>query len=103
MEAESLVKQYGIKDSSPNERFIKAVQKAATAKGMSVAEYRDKILFSHGRERIIARFKQFLKQHPEADGKPKPPIKNNTSTMAMKNLYVGKGKCYGKNTMNLFE
>ena len=84
MEAESLVKQYGIKYSRPNERFIKAVQKAATAKGMTVAEYRDKILFPHGKERIITRFKQFLKQHPEAKGKPKPPIKNNTSAMAMK-------------------
>lgn len=66
MEAERLVKQYGIKDSSPNEKIIKAVQKAATAKGMTVAEYRDKILFPHGKERIIARFKQFLKLHPKA-------------------------------------
>lgn len=44
-EAVSLVKQYGIKDSKPDERFIKAVQKAATAKGMTVAEYREKFYF----------------------------------------------------------
>lgn len=54
-----LVKQYGIKDSKPDEKFIKAVQKAAAAKGMTVAEYRDKILFPHGKERIIKRFKQY--------------------------------------------
>lgn len=84
MEIERLVKQYGIKDSSPNEKFIKTVQKAAAAKGMTVAEYRDKILFPHGKERIITRFKQFLKQHPEFAGKPKPPTNNNTSRLAMK-------------------
>lgn len=39
--------------------FIKTVQKAAAAKGMTVAEYRDKILFPHGKERIIKRFKQY--------------------------------------------
>ncbi len=52
--------------SKPDEKFIKTVQKTAAAKGMTVAEYRDKILFPHGREHIIKRFKQFLKQHPEA-------------------------------------
>ena len=79
MEAERLVKQYGIKDSRPNERFIKTLQKAATARGMTVAEYRDKILFSHGKERITTRFKQFLAKHPETEGKPTPPTKNNFS------------------------
>lgn len=49
---EILVKQYGIKDSKPNEHFIKAVQKAAAAKEMTVAKYRDKILFPHGKERF---------------------------------------------------
>ena len=67
-----------------HEKFIKTVQKAATAKGMTVAEYRDKILFPHGKERITARFKQYLKLHPEAEGKPTPPIKNNSSAMAMR-------------------
>ena len=68
MEVERLVKRYGIKNSGPNERFIKTVQKAAAARGMAVAEYRDKILFPHGKERIVTRFKQFIKQHPEAEG-----------------------------------
>ena len=86
MEAERLVKQYGIKDSSPNEKFIKAVQKAATARGMTVVEYRDKILFPHGKDRITAHFKQYLKLHPEAEGKPTLPIKNNTSTKATRNF-----------------
>ena len=84
LEAERLVKRYGIKDSKPNDKFIKTVQKAATARNMTVAEYRDKILFPHGKKRIIARIKQFLKLHPEFEGKAKPPIKNNSSTMAMK-------------------
>lgn len=84
MEVERLVKQYGIKDSKPNESFIRAVQKAATARGMAVAEYRDKILFPYGKERIITRFKQFLKLHPEFEGNPTPPTKNNSSTLAMK-------------------
>ena len=66
IEAERLVKQYGIKDSSPNEKFIKAVQKAATAKGMTVAEYRDKILFPHGREKILKRFEQYYKLRSNA-------------------------------------
>ena len=91
MEVERLVKRYGIRDSKPDEKFIKTVQKAATARGMTVAEYRDKILFPHGKERIIARFKQFLKQHPEAEGKPKSSPKNNTSTMAMKK-FINKNK-----------
>ena len=70
---ERLVKRYGIRDSKPDEKFIKTVQKVASAKGMTVAEYRDKALFPHGRERIITRFKQFLAKHPEAEGKPKLP------------------------------
>lgn len=65
MEVERLVKRYGIRDSKPDEKFIKTVQKAAAAKGMTVAEYRDKILFPHGREKIIARFKKFYKLRSE--------------------------------------
>ena len=45
-------------------------QKAATAKGMMVAEYRDKILFPHGIEHVIAKVEQFLKLNPEAKGNP---------------------------------
>jgi len=70
-EAERLFKRYGIKDSQPDDKFIKAVQKVASTKGMTVAEYRDKILFPHGRERIIKRFKQFFALHPEAGGRNK--------------------------------
>ncbi len=66
METERLVKQYGIKDSKPNEKFIKAVQKSAAARGMTVAEYRDKILFPDGREKIVARFKKFLSKCPRS-------------------------------------
>ncbi len=61
LEAERLIKRYGIKDCRANEKFIKTVQKVAAAKGMTVAEYRDKILFPHGREKILARFKKFYK------------------------------------------
>lgn len=61
MEVERLVKRYGIHDSKPDEKFIKSVQKAAAAKGMTVAEYRDKVLFPHGREKVLARFKKFYK------------------------------------------
>ncbi len=60
-ELQRLLKRYGIKDSKPDEKFIKTVQKSATAKGMTVAEYRDKILFPHGKERIVKRFKMFYK------------------------------------------
>lgn len=88
IEAERLIRQYGIKDSKPNEHFIKTVQKAATAKGMTVAEYRDKVLFPHWKERIIARFKQYIKLNPEAEGKPALPTKNNSSTLAMKKFYL---------------
>lgn len=90
MEVERLIKQYGIKDNKPNEQFIKSVQKAAAAKGMTVAEYRDKILFPHGKERILKRFRQFLALHPEAEGKMKTPIKNNTSLQATKNFINAK-------------
>lgn len=45
IEVDRLVKRYGIRDSKPDEKFIKTVQKAAAVKGMTVAEYRDKILF----------------------------------------------------------
>lgn len=58
LEVERLVKRYGIRDSKPDEKFIKTLQKAAAAKGMTVAEYRDKILFPHGREKIIKRFER---------------------------------------------
>ena len=61
LELDRLVKRYGIKDSRPNEKFIKTVQKAAASKGMTVAEYRDKILFPHGKQKIIARFEQYFK------------------------------------------
>ena len=61
-------------------------QKAAASKGMTVAEYRDKILFPHGKKRIIARYKKFVKQHPEANGTPKPPTKDNRSTLMTKNF-----------------
>lgn len=90
-EAERLVKKYGINDRKPDEKFIKAVQKAAAAKGMTVAEYRDMILFPHGRERIKVRFQKFFALHPEAEGKPKPPTKNNPSKTIMRN-YVSKKK-----------
>lgn len=65
-ELQRLLKRYGIKDSKPNEKFIKAVQKAAAAKGMTVAEYRDKILFPHGKEKIIKRFEQYYKLRDKA-------------------------------------
>lgn len=65
LEVERLVKQYGIRDSKPDEKFIKIVQKAAAAKGMTVADYRDKVLFPHGKEKIVARFKKFYKLHSE--------------------------------------
>ncbi len=67
-ELQRLLKRYGIKDSKPDEKFIKTVQKSAAAKGMTVAEYRDKILFPHGKERIIKRFKQFYAQYHKAGG-----------------------------------
>ena len=86
LELDRLVKQYGIKDSRPNEKFLKAVQKAAASKGMTVAEYRDKILFPHGKERVITRYKKFVKQHPEAKGTPKPPTKDNRSALMTKNF-----------------
>lgn len=85
-EAEKLVQQYGIKDSRPNEKFIKTVQKAAAAKGMTVAEYRDKVLFPHGKQRIISRVKKFLALRPEAEGKFKPPKKGNSSVSNLRNF-----------------
>ena len=92
IELDRLVKQYGIKDSRPNEKFLKSIQKAAAAKGMTVAEYRDKILFPHGKERIIARFKLFIKKFPDKAGKPKPPKKDNSSAVAMRNFVNRKRK-----------
>ena len=61
IEPDRLVKRYGIKDSRPNEKFIKTVQKAAASKGMTVAQYRDKILFPHGKQKILNRFEQYFK------------------------------------------
>lgn len=65
-ELQRLLKRYGIKDSKPNEKFIKTVQKSAAARGLTVAEYRDKILFPHGREKIIKRFEQYYKLRDKA-------------------------------------
>lgn len=42
-------------------RDIKTVQKAAAARGITVAEYRDKILFPHGKKKILKRFEQYYK------------------------------------------
>ena len=86
LELDRLVKQYGLRDSRPNEKFIKAVEKAAKRQKMTVAEYRDRILFPHGKERIITRFKQFIKKYPELEGKGKPPVKNNQFATAMRNF-----------------
>ena len=36
---------------------------------MTVAKYRDKILFPHDKDRIIARFKKFIKLHPDLEGR----------------------------------
>ena len=59
---------------------------------MTVAEYRDKILFPHGKDRIIARFKKFVKQHPNLDGINKPPTKDNTSNIVTRNFIAKKKK-----------
>ena len=59
---------------------------------MSVAEYRDKILFPHGKERIIARFKKFVKLRPDLEGKSKPTTKDNTSNMATRQFITKKKK-----------
>ncbi len=80
LELDRLVKQYGLRNSRPNEKFIKTVEKMAKRQGMTVAEYRDKVLFPHGKERIIARFKQFIKKYPELEGKGKPPAKHDQAT-----------------------
>lgn len=66
-ELQRLLKRYGIKDSMPNEKFIKTVQKSAAARGLTVAEYRDKILFTHGKEKIIKRFEQYYKLKNKAE------------------------------------
>lgn len=66
LELQRLLKRYGIKDSKPNEKFIKAVQKSAAARGLTIAEYRDKILFPHGKEKIIKRFEQYYKHKNKA-------------------------------------
>lgn len=65
-ELQRLLKSYGIKDSKPNEKFIKMEQKSAAARGLTVAEYRDKILFPHGKEKIIKRFEQYNKLRDKA-------------------------------------
>lgn len=92
MEIGRLIKRYGLKDSRPNEQFIKTVEKAAKRQGLTIAEYRDKILFPHGKERIKARFEKFLKLRPDLAGKGKPPTKNNTSAMATKQFITKKKK-----------
>ncbi len=66
LELQRLLKRYGIKDSKPNEKFITTVQKLAMARGLTVAEYRDKILFPHGKEKIIKRFEQYYKLRDKA-------------------------------------
>ncbi len=66
LELQRLLHRYGIKDSKPEEKFIKTVQKSAATNGMTVAEYRDKILFPHGKERIIKRFEQYYKLRSKA-------------------------------------
>ena len=86
LESDRLVKQYGLRDSRPNEKFIKEIEKAANQEGMTVAEYRDKVLFPDGKERIHARFERFVKLHPEWEGKGKPPLKNNQSAADMRNF-----------------
>ena len=68
LEIERLVKKYGIQDSKPNEQFIKTTVIVSADKGMTVAEYRDKILFPHGREKILARFKKFYKLQQTVGG-----------------------------------
>lgn len=81
IEVDNIVRRFGIRDNSPNEEFIKTVRKAAKARGLTVAEYRDNLLFPHGREKILARFKKYLKLHPEHAADYKPPIKpTNTAT-----------------------
>lgn len=81
IEVDNIVRRFGIRDNSPNEEFIKTVRKAAKARGMTVAEYRDNLLFPHGREKILARFKKYLKLHPEHAADYKPPVKpTNTAT-----------------------
>ncbi|MFQ7077429.1 MAG: hypothetical protein ACLRSW_05550 [Christensenellaceae bacterium] len=62
----------------------------AAAKGMTASEYRDKILFPHGKEWIKARFQKFLSLHPDAEGNPKPPSKNNIFKASMKNFIAKK-------------
>lgn len=66
LELQRLLKRYGIKDSKPNEKFIKTVKKSAATRGLTVAEYRDKILFPHGKEKIIKRFEQYYKLRTKA-------------------------------------
>ena len=81
IEVDNIVRRFGIRDNSPNEEFIKTVRKAAKARGLTVAEYRDNLLFPHGREKILARFKKYLKLHPEHAADYKPPVKPaNTAT-----------------------
>lgn len=80
-EVDGIVRRFGIRDNSPNEEFIKTVRKAAKARGLTVAEYRDNLLFPHGREKILTRFRKYLKLHPEHAADYKPPVKPaNTAT-----------------------
>lgn len=80
-EVERVVRKFGLKDSKPSEGFYKTIEKAAQAKGMTIAEYRDSVLFPHARERAICRFKKFIAIHPELKAPFKPPVKpTNTAT-----------------------
>lgn len=89
-EVERVVRKFGLKDSKPSESFYKTIEKAAQSRGMTVAEYRDSVLFPHARQRIIDRFKKFLKLHPELKAPLKPPAKRtNTAT---KNFVTRKNK-----------
>lgn len=89
-EVERIVRKFGLKDSRPSESFYKTIEKAAQARGMTVTEYRDSVLFPHARERVIGRFKKFLKLHPELKAPFKPPAKRtNTAT---RNFLNRKGK-----------
>lgn len=89
-EVERIVRKFGLKDGRPSESFYKTIEKAAQARGMTVAEYRDSVLFPHARQRIIDRFKKFIAIHPELKAPFKPPVKpTNTAT---RNFLNSKGK-----------
>lgn len=90
IEIDRIVRRFGIRDNSPKEEFIKTVRKAAKARGLTVAEYRDNLLFPHGREKILARFRKYLKLHPEHAADYKPPVK--PANIATRNFVTRKSK-----------